>query len=157
MEKIFTQQIQVPSYGNLVKMSSGKIKDLLQTEVVAGKALTYEGNVFQGFTAETYNHSEVKEVYEKLKLIYADARHVVCAYILPGTQEFYDRDCCDDQETAAGRALLTWMKNNKLEARAAFVVRYCGPEKIGTQRFSKYIEVATAAMEKARVQLIGNT
>ena len=54
---------------------------------------------------------------------------------------------CDDDEVSAGRVILQPMKQNNIEKRAIFVVRYFGLNKIGDDRFTCIKEAAKSAIE----------
>ena len=57
-------------------------------------------------------------------------------------------DYCDDGETNAGCALLTWMLGQNLQNIAVFIVRFQGNQKLGTDRY-KCIQQAAESTAKA--------
>ena len=45
----------------------------------------------------------------KMRLLYPEANHIICAYRIPGLERFYCEDYCDDGEISGGAELLRWM------------------------------------------------
>ena len=146
----YHKKVKTPEYKEMVNKEDKQIKQVMAREVVRGPQIQDEGNCFIGYKGRALSHNEVQRMYEKVKMLHADARHVVCVYIVLGIYKCYREDHCDDQEAGMGKVLLKWMKKEKLDDRAVFVVRYCG-KKLGTKRGTRYIQAAEAAVKEASV------
>ena len=92
-------------------------------------------------------------MYIKLKLINPGAKHIVCAYWLADLPEPYGCDYQDDGEPGAGRAILKWMKENQLENRVFFAVRFYA-SKIDSTRFDCYMDVVRNVIEKDPINFL---
>ena len=108
--------------------------------------------MFIGYTAEVGSHQDVRDIYKRLKLTEPNARHIVCAYRLPGTPHLAN-NFHDDGEPGSGRSLLSFLEEHKLEYRAVFVVRRYGGIKLGSDRFNMYIQAARLAIDPDQTQL----
>ena len=133
------------------------VKDILQAKDNDRKRWqkikTVEGNVilknkcrFHGYSVIAGKIETVKDAYNKLREIHGDARHIMCAYRLPGRNFALLQDYCDDQEHFSGRALLKMLKDADIYNRAVFVVRYYGGEHLGPSRHQAIVEAAQSAI-----------
>ena len=89
----------------------------------------------------------MEQAYLKIKLSYPKARHIMCAYFLPGDDLHLARGCCDDGEHGAGNKILDFLIRNDLENRAVFVIRYYSGKKIGPSRFNHILEAVTNCIQ----------
>ena len=86
----------------------------------------------------------------KIRLLHAPARHIVCAYSLPGKPEesHHLKDSCDDDENGAGSTLLRAMTESEIDCKAFFIVRYCGEAKLGADRLGMYVKAAERLLKQ---------
>ena len=88
----------------------------------------------------------VRDAYCKLKLKYGNARHIVCAYRLPGSNWPLLQDYQDNEEYNAGSFLLKMLQDAEIFNRAMFVVRFYGGEHLGPSRFQAFTEATQSAI-----------
>ena len=116
----------------VLDLKTEELDDILEADVIKGEVLQSEGNAFIGYTADVSSFAEIRKLYLKLRLLHARARHIVCAYYLPGAKHHY-QDYEDDGEIGAGRVILSFMQRNNLMNRVFFVTRFCGA-KLGRRK-----------------------
>ena len=83
----------------------------------------------------------------KIRLNHADARHIVCAWSVPGTKKYMTIDGCDDDDHGCSQPIIELLKANKMTNRAIFVVRKCG-KKLNEKRIPAYVDAAAAVIKK---------
>ena len=105
-----------------------------------------DGSIFQGFTAEIATIEEVNELYTAMRVQHTKARHVICAFRLPGQNFVKFQDYHDDQEWGAGRHVLNAMKYSSMEFRVIFVTRTYEGKYVGISRFEAYLRAARSAV-----------
>ena len=134
----------------ILSMDDEEIDKIMKIPIVSSKEIRKSGSTFIGYTVEVKTYEEIEKAYLKMKLLYADARHITCAFVLQGKDTFYCRDYCDDDEHGLGRQLLQLLSTNKIECRAVFVIRYY-EKKIGPDRYTLAKKVATEAINNAPI------
>ena len=145
---MYRKKVTVPSPTELVDIPLDKLDHILHLKVTKSGEITQKASRFIGFSAVVANHEEVRQYYMKMKLNYPTARHIVCAYSVPGNETYYTQDFCDDGEPGAGRRLLDILVQSNIDCRAVFVARYYGGIKMGLDRFECYEQAAQAALMK---------
>ena len=141
----YIKKISTPNPTSILGLQSNQIDELMKTKVHRGKTVTIKDSTFIGYTSAVNTFKHIQQLYLKIKLLHADARHITCAYNLEGMDPTHEKDFCDDGEHGAGRALLSWMTRNSLMQRVFFVVRYC-QSKIGSDRFQGMIQAAESSL-----------
>ena len=150
----FTESIHVPNEKEMIKLSTERLDYIMDIKLQKSEVHENKGNKFIGYTFCPTKLSEVQDAYMKLKLIHGSARHIICSYNLPQLPWNESFGSCDDGEPRAGRILQKWMLENKLSSCAFFGVRYYGGEKIGTERFTNYLEVTKEALNKQPINTV---
>ena len=107
--------------------------------------ITLDGSHFKAYTAKISSYQQIRDFYMKLKLTQPNARHIACAYMLPGDPHV-SRDFHNDGEPGSGRILLELLEKNNKENTVVFVVRTYGGVKLGAARFTCYITVAAQVL-----------
>ena len=77
-----------------------------------------------------------------------DARHIICACILPGDRIVEQQDYQDDEEHGAGWRLLEYMLKVEAKNRAVFVTRHYDGAHIGSIRFKCIVNAAKSAINQ---------
>ena len=131
----YKKKIQPPNSKAILSMEKKDLREVLNTPTSKGSVINKNGNRFVGYACDAENHKEVANAYLKIKLLHPSARHIMCAYNLPGIETYIYRDYCDDQEVGAGRKMLQILEENDITHKAVFVVRYIGQGKMGPKRF----------------------
>ena len=81
-----------------------------------------------------------------MRIKYADATHISCAYRLDSPQGSHAQGYFDDNEHGAGRSILQAIKDRSITRVAVYIVRYYGGVKLGKRRFQIVTTMATAAL-----------
>ena len=142
----FKPKVSIPTPKEMVDLEPEEITEILKMDLQTANPIHQDRSVFQGYTATVRNYQEIRKLYIKAKLMQPSARHIICAYNLPGEPTYYTQGHCDDGEPAAGRLLLEWMVRNKMVNRVIFVSRKYGGVRMGMDRFECYIQAAKAVL-----------
>ena len=138
----YKKKILPPSHMDLLKYKSAELDQIADIQVKKGSPVTKDGNTFIPYLVDAQDTQCISGAYTKLRLAHARAKHIVCAYSIPGEPKFLYTDACDDEDYGAGRAILEAMEASEMSSRAIFVVRHCGPQKLGQERMNCYIKAA---------------
>ena len=136
----YKKQVQAPKPEDLLELTSDELDTVLKYDNVRGDAVRKEDSVFLPYSADVKSLQDVRNGYLKIRLMHARARHVVCAYNLPGNPSFHYQDFEDDEEHGAGRVLLNILMQNNIQNKAIYIVRFCGKTKLGSERFNCYVQ-----------------
>ena len=140
-KSIYKKKVNPPSPTDILDMTPEELEAVLQIKTTKGPQLQELDSVFIPYSMDVKDHVTIRQAYHKVRLLNARARHVVCAYYLPGEHEkHYNRDYADDGEHGAGRAMLNAMVKACMTNKAFFVVRMCGQEKLGGSRLTSYVQ-----------------
>ena len=126
--KLYTDPVNPPSVQSTVEKMDETSNNIIITK---GELQKNEGCRFIGYSAEVSTLSDVDKAYTIVTKKHADALHVMCAYMLPGTDHMRQQSHCDDGEFGGGRCLFKLLKNSNITHRASFVVRYYGGKHLG--------------------------
>ena len=133
----------------LLQLDQQELTEILNTNPAYGPLQKEKGGTSQGFTLAVKTYAEIRKAYMHMKLFYPDAEHIICAYSIPGMEDYYTQDSCDDGEHYAGQKLLDMMRRNDITSRVIFVVRYTDGTKLGPVRFDRILQAAQEAIKKA--------
>ena len=139
--------VNPPKPEMLTELSLEELDEILTLPVSNGDKFVKDNNIFIGFTIAVSNHALINRAYLKIRLLHPRARHILCAYILSNEDTLEQKGFCDDGEIGGGRALLQVLEQNRMEARAVFIVRYFGDNKIGNDRYTCMENAAISALE----------
>ena len=70
-----------------------------------------------------------------LRLAHPRAKHIICAYSIPGIPRYDCEDYCDDGEHGAGHYMPKTLQVSNVTNLAVFIVQYQHGQKIGSVRF----------------------
>ena len=146
--EIFKPKVSVPTPKQLVDLSPTELEDILKTPLHEGNKIVQEKSIFQAYTASVENIQEIRKLYIKMKLIQPEARHIVCAFSLPGEETHYLQSFCDDGEPTAGETILDLMIKNNIQNRVIFISRKYGGIRMGKNRFECYKEAALQVLKE---------
>ena len=145
-KKLFVKRIQTPDPTVVLNMPVKEVESILKKPISrAPETVKKDGNTFLGYSVCSNNFMEVQNAYLHVKLHHPGARHIVCAYRLPGLPDHEYNNYCDGDETGMGNAILSWMEENQITHRAIFLIQYCG-EKLGSDRYLLYKQIAAHAV-----------
>ena len=142
----YRKAVRAPSPAELVNMSVQELDKILHIQLKRGPAIKKQGSIFYAFYSPATTHQQIRDIYKKLKMTQPNARHIPCAYSIPGPAP-NAQDYWDDGEPGSGRVILKLIEDNQWKDCAIFVVRIYGGVKIGGQRFGCYEYSARKVME----------
>ena len=142
----YQKQLVHPSTRRLLHPTVAEAGELLQVEVVRGDDVQLEGQTFIGYTACVKSVQEANSAYAKVRTYHTDARHVICACKVPGTNHHTNQDWVDDDEHGGGDFLMELMDKGGITNRVLFVVRYYDGTHIGTSRFDAMYDAIKSVM-----------
>ena len=145
---VYRKKVVAPAPTDLLDLSPEELNQILEMKINRGAPMRVEDSVFIAYSADVDNHQSIRRLYLKVRLQQARARHVVCAYSLPGNDKIHNEDFEDDDEPGAGRTLLQVMQENDIQKKVFFVVRHCGKVKLGKKRLPSYLLAATANLKQ---------
>ena len=140
----FVPKICVPTVGEVINPDNQEEIDKMR--LVEGEPKANEGCVFKGCTMAIQGLDDVRNGNIKMKQIHGRAKHIVCAFRLPGKEIHQLQGMIDDGEWGASRQLLSLLENNEIQHRVVYVARYYGGSKLGPARFTSYAEVTRSAV-----------
>ena len=152
--EIYKKKVLPPKPSDLIDIEPEEIGKILKLKIDRTADIAMEKSIFLGYSAVVENHVQIRQLYQKLKLVQPSARHIVCAYYLPGEPEYYNQDYCDDGECGAGRVILELLKRQNMTNRVVFVARKYGGSKLGPDRMNCYIESAVNVLQKTALNPI---
>lgn len=128
------------------------MKDDFYFTISASTTAEYKekGSKFLAFSYPVSTEQEIKDILQKIRKHYYDARHVCYGYII-GTEERIMKGQ-DDGEPAhtAGTPILNQIRSKHLTQTLVVVVRYFGGTKLGVSGLIEaYKESAKACLDKA--------
>ena len=118
----------------------------LKVKTTPGNVILKEKCQFHGFSVIAGKIDNIRDAYMKLKHQFGHARHIVCAYRLPGKNFAAMSDFVDDGEHGMGQTLLKMLCDAQIFNRAVFVIRYYGGEHLGPSRYQAYLDAAQSAI-----------
>ena len=146
---IYEPDIVCPDRLQLLDWNEEKIKELdtfYNDKVKSGGEIHIDSSTFTGYKVEIQSMLDINTAYEALRLKFPGARHVVCAYRLPGKNFVKYQSGCDDGEHGAYRFILNAMKMVEMSHTAIFVTRFYDGKQIGISRFEGYLLAARSAI-----------
>ena len=115
-----------------------------------------EGQRFRGFTKCVKTIEEVNLAYAKIKSLYSDARHIICAFRVAGRNFHTHQDFMDDDEHGGGNYLLKLLEDSEIRDRAVFVARSYDGTHIGKRRYKAMFDAVKSALEKSPLNSVNN-
>ena len=147
--KEYHQLIHPPSAKTILEMDREDRERTMKTPIKQGNTIHKENCRFIGYTMCTDRIGNIRDGYNKLRIIHGSARHIVCAFRIPHPVEAQYQDYTDDDEYYAGKKLLEMLRDAEIFFRVVYVVRYYGGKNLGGDRFKGYLEAAQSAINMA--------
>ena len=143
----YKPMVTVPSPKDLINLDYDELHEIQKIDFNRGDEFQKEGSKFVTYVAKAENGQQIRRMYVKMKIIQPAARHIPCAYWLPGEQQKYlNQSFVDDGEPGSGRVLLDILKDKNMEGYVVFGVRKYGGTKIGADRFTCYAMATYSAL-----------
>ena len=160
-QQLYTKMVPPPDPTSILRMSVATVENIFALPITSGKEIKFDGNTFYPYTVEANSPEDVQKAYLHVKLQHPSARHIVCAYRLPGYPLHQYNDYQDDEEHGAGAKILQLLANNNITNRAVYVARYCSKHKIGNKRYEQYVDavksVINATAENTLIKQVQRT
>ena len=144
----YKKLVEAPSTKQVLKASVADQIRWRKIKCVPGNIVHKDACQFIGYSVIAAKIETIRNAYLQLREKHSDARHIICAYRLPGRNFAILQDFVDDDEHKAGKTLLDLLKKADIFNRAVFVVRYYGGAHLGPARFEAILEAARTAILK---------
>ena len=144
---IYRKKVVAPDPSDILELCPEELDRILSLDVIKGQIKKIEDSALVPYIADVRNHQEIREIYLKIKLLHAKAKHIVCAYHLPGKEKHIQQDYVDDEEHGVGRRLLGILQANNIMNKAIFIARFGGNIKLEEGRLRSYEEAALKTFE----------
>ena len=132
----YKKKVTPPEPTKILTCTDEELDNVCAIELIPGEKTFQEGGSFIAFALAIKSHKEIDQAYMKLRLLFPQAKHISCAYIIPGLPKCYYEDYCDDNEINSGVYLLEILRRSKLSHVVTFMVRIQEGPKIGEIRYS---------------------
>ena len=143
----YNKKVEAPHPTKVLQYSEAELNRICSMKIRAGDVQQENKSEFQAFVLPTNNSGDINDFYMKLRLLFPQAKHIVCAYDIPGMPRVLHQDYCDDKENGAGSFLLNLLKRNNLTHIAVFVVRMQHGAKLGRARFDMMKRAVHSALK----------
>ena len=127
----YTSKIITPNMHKLLKLSKDEVKEIEKIHIAEGKTIIKDTSHFTGYVCDVGTYEEVNSAYEAVRYKNLNARHIIWACVLPGTDVVSCFNFNDDGEHEAGTTLLDYMVKTEQKSRAIFIVREYDGKHIG--------------------------
>lgn len=145
-EQVYEKAIHPPIPKEIMQPDQKSRELADEIDMVKGEENYTSKSKFLAYAAAVQDHNDIQAAYIKVRMKFADATHVVCAYRLAGDKSYKLQDYVDDGEFGAGRTILNLFKEEKLMNIVIFMVRYHGGQNLGQARFEIFKEVSYSAI-----------
>lgn len=145
-EKEYRKAVQAPLPAEILYPDE-KMYDLAEEiDMVKSKEETVGNSYFVAYAAAVHTHKDIQAAYTKVRMKYANATHISCAFRLPGSDTYFKQDYIDDGEHGAGRTMLGVIKETALMNVVVFMIRFYGGTNLGPMRFEVFKKVTKSAI-----------
>ena len=141
----YSPPIVPPKPHDIVDMSVEQLDEILAVKLLPTAKIEEQGNVFIGYSISTDSAALINKTYMKLRLEHPRARHIMCGYMF-SDDPAKGQGNCDDGEHGVSKVILKFLKDNNIQNRAIFVVRYYNGIKIGNSRHQCVLQAAKSAI-----------
>ena len=136
----YRKKVLAPQPGDVLELEPKELDDILSTKLTVGSKVRMEDSIFMAYGIDVKDYGTIRKAYLKTRLMHAQARHIVCAYVIPRAEKHYCQNFVDDDEHGAGSTILQCMLENDVECKAVYIVHFCGREKLGGDRLQGYLQ-----------------
>lgn len=143
----YRKAVSAPSARDLLEPDEKLFDKADELDIVKGSKDAKDLSRFYSYAVAVKDFEDVQAAFLKLRLKFADATHISCAYRLPGVNTPSNQDYVDDGEFGCGRTLLRVLKDEQFMNMAIFIVRYFGGQHLGMHRFTIFQNLARKAIK----------
>lgn len=148
----YVKAIRVPNARDMLDPDDLLFERAKELDFVKGDVHNESKSKFVSFAVAVQDFEDIRAAFLELKMKFADASHVACAYRLPGCNTPKNQDFVDDGEYGCGRSMLQALKEEQLLNVAIFIVRYFGGTHLGVRRFEIFRELSKTAIKELMIQ-----
>ena len=92
------KKVKPPTPKQLINLDIDDLERILKMKISKKAIITQDRSVFIAYIAKATTHSQIRDMYCKLKMCQPGARHIVCAYNISHPHVQYAQDYHDDGE-----------------------------------------------------------
>lgn len=145
-EEKYEKAVQAPAAKDLLKPDE-RLFDLAgELDIVKGGSDIKSESKFTAYAVAVENFDNIRAALLKMRMKFADATHVSCAFRLPGANTPINQDYIDDGEFGCGRTMLKVLRDQQYMNMAVFMVRYYGGTHLGVSRYDIFRQLAQSAI-----------
>ena len=146
----YSPKIKEPQMSEILNATAEEIDEIQNQKISNGQRMEMDGNHFIGFSKAVNSYEQIRKLYKHLKLAYPLANHLMCAFDVPGIEEYYSKDFCDGGDHGMAKHLLALLTANGITNRVVFVARFAGSNrKLGNARIDLILKAAQSAIKMA--------
>ena len=142
-------QINPPTAVDILKAKPEEMEEILAVKLMEGDEHEEENSEFFSYAQRVRSRSDVDKGYQKMRVKFADATHISCAFILKG--ESKSSGFVDDGEIGQGRNILSAINTKQMVNICVYVIRYYGGKHLGKRRFEIAKNLTYAAVRTFRM------
>lgn len=146
-EEQYTKSVYAPTVKDLIKPTEALFNRADEIDIIKGKTTKSNLSRFTSYAAAVESFEDIQAAFTKLRMKFADATHISCAYRLPGANTPQNQDYVDDGEFGCGRTMLKVLKDEQYTNMVVFIVRYYGGKHLGVARYKIFRELAAQAIK----------
>ena len=146
-EMEYQKKVVPPDPTQVLRLPLSKLNQIMATQIDRANAIMIEGNTFVAYSLCTTDFEKINDAYMKLRLNHAEAKHIVCAWNIPGPRPYESVDCCDDNDHGVGYNIQKLMMQSNITHRVIYVVRNMG-KKLNEKRIPSYVSAVKKLMEQ---------
>ena len=144
----YKKKVLAPTPIDILDVETVDLDRILKLDIVKGLPLRLDDNTFIPFAADVKDHQTIRDLYLKVRLMFARARHVICAYYIPGAEKHFCQDYVDDDDIGMARHVLEILQRSNIHHKVLFIVRFTGKQKIGAKRIEGYTKAAEQILKQ---------
>ena len=107
---VVKQQVKVPTNPDILRMNNEELEQVKSYKIINGSDHIEKGSEFQSYVFKATSVQDVNKAYTKMKVKYADATYISCAYRLADPFGPYHQEAIDDGDYSIGREILNVLK-----------------------------------------------
>ena len=98
----------------ILRMEPDEIEQVRAVKLASGPKHSEKGSDYYSFAFKPKSKQDIQKAYARIKMKFADASHVLCAYRLDNPIGPYRQEGIDDNDIGIGRAMLQVLKKKDL-------------------------------------------
>ena len=152
----FERKVISPAPTKILSSTQDEMDRIFSTDMPSGNWFHFENNAFIAHKLIATTHEEINRAYMKMRILYPQASHIICAYRLAGLPKYHQESFCDDGDHGCGRFLLNVLQWSNASCVAVFVVRLYNQHRIGSKRYDLMRKAVKSVFQKHPFNMIMN-